>query len=826
MIQSTELFLLTNRSAFNCLKCQHNGLLEQVDANGFSWRSGAKVEKLNLKQWFLKITAFKEALLNDLDWLRLWPERVISMQRNWLGRSKGANVKFDIADDSGNDAGLQSINIFTTRPDTLYGVQYLCLSANHPVVTRLCDEDPALHAFVNSLGSLPVNSKHGYQLQGIHAKSPLRHLGDVPESVLEPLPIFVSPYVVESYGEGAIMGVPAHDARDWEFWEHNSGSTLPRQVVFPRIETPEADSRQTVKVFTDPGVLSISCGRYAGLDSRDAAQLIVSDLSKIGGHAEFSQTWRLRDWLISRQRYWGTPIPIVHCPGCGAVPVPLDQLPVKLPKIESSSFKHRTGNPLGDAHEWVNTTCPKCSGPAKRDTDTMDTFMDSSWYMFRFTDPQNEREPFAPALANANMPVDVYLGGVEHAILHLLYARFIGKFLATTSLWPAGRAPNIRGEPFKQQISQGMVHGKTYSDPETGKFLRQDELDLSNLLQPKILASGKPPNVSFEKMSKSKHNGVDPSSVIAKYGADVTRAHMLFQAPVSEVLEWEEERIAGIQRWLHRLRNITQIISANLAQREPFEPSTTQPFPFPIPNLATLPTEEASLYLTTLRTVASIITSLSTTYALNTCISDLMSLTNALVRWQDNLQKLSASTLYHVPSALIRLLAPFVPAFAEECWEILHSNTRIPYPYLEGATNPNPQPKSHYSIKKSPRLSAPERAKPTPEASPEPTYPAASVFNHPFPPASATDIKTLEARTSTSEQTCAVMENGKLRFTVPIELAPEGMEGEELQEWVVAQIDKTIEGRLGLWRMREAREGRQWRRMVVVKGGRTVNFVE
>ena len=776
--------------------------LEQVDANGFSWRSGAKVEKLNLKQWFLKITAFKEALLDDLDLLHQWPERVTTMQRNWLGRSKGAKIKFNVVDNSGNADSRQPINVFTTRPDTLLGVQYLCLSAKHPLVAHLSEQDEALANFVNSLNSLPADSKQGYRLQGVYAKNPLRSLDNVPDSSTEePLPIYVSPYVVDNYGEGAVMGVPAHDSRDWEFWKQNAEDVPPRQVIFPNGEEVSESSTRMDKVFTGAGVLGKSYGKYAGLGSEEAAQVIVSDLSEAGGHAQSSETWKLRDWLISRQRYWGTPIPIVHCDKCGAVPVPVDQLPVELPKIDGSSLKHRTGNPLDHAHDWVNTACPTCSGPAKRDTDTMDTFMDSSWYMFRFTDSNNESEPFSSQLADSNMPVDVYLGGVEHAILHLLYARFIAKFLATTSFWPAGAAPDVRGEPFRQQISQGMVHGKTFSDPDTGRFLRQDEVDLSVADKPKIIANGKEPVISFEKMSKSKHNGVDPLTVIDKYGADVTRAHMLFQAPVSEILEWEEDRISGIQRWLARVWRLVQGASVSLSKQKASKPRRQQPFPFRVRRFSKLSDFEKSLKLATQRTASSITTSLSTTHTLNTCISDLMSLTNTIVQPPGYFESLYSGTVYHTCSNLLRLLAPFTPAFAEECWQMLHSN--IPYPYL-------------------PQFDRGAQQDPNDNGDTSDIQNSIFKYSVPLP----YGLAKLEAWAAKDKQTCAVMENGKLRVTIEIEPIVDGLSETEREERVLDQLQKTQKGAWWLERAKQAKGSEKWwKKIIVVKGGKTVNFV-
>jgi leucyl-tRNA synthetase len=311
-----------------------------------------------------------------------------------------------------------------------------------------------------------------------------------------------------------------------------------------------ASPKETTKApngpFTHEGHLNSCSGPHAGLSSTKATERIIKLLTA-NSLAESAVTWRLRDWLISRQRYWGTPIPIIHCQSCGPVPVPDHDLPVVLPQVEEHWTKGKSGNPLEHAHDWINTSCPKCGQAAKRDTDTMDTFVDSSWYFMRYADVENEQMMIRPDAFN---PVDIYVGGVEHAILHLLYTRFIFKFLATTDYWPEGR--NNNGEPITKLITQGMVHGKTYSDPSSGRFLKPGEVEMSKS-GPVITATGEYPLVSYEKMSKSKYNGVDPSTCISKYGADATRAHILFQAPVSEVLEWDEEKISGVTRWMRRL---------------------------------------------------------------------------------------------------------------------------------------------------------------------------------------------------------------------------------------------------------------------------------
>jgi leucyl-tRNA synthetase len=334
---------------------------EQVDSNGCSWRSGAKVEKRRLKQWFLRVTAFKKALLEDLDILAEddnWPERVISMQKNWLGRSKGARVRFDIsvAKETGTVESTEAM-AFTTRPDTLFGVQYLALGIDHPLVMKLAKSSPELQSFLDAVPTLPLDSKAGWLLEGVQATNPLASLSGMPNIVKEPLPVYVAPYVLGDYGYGAVMGVPGHDNRDYAFWKENRFADPARIVVVP---TDSAGLPTAGGPFNYPGVLTPLCGPFTGLTSAEASKKLIYELNKINADlGQFVESWKIRDWLISRQRYWGTPIPMIHCESCGPVPVPGDQLPVELPKLEGVGLRGKGGNPLDDASEWVNTKCPR-----------------------------------------------------------------------------------------------------------------------------------------------------------------------------------------------------------------------------------------------------------------------------------------------------------------------------------------------------------------------------------------------------------------------------------------------------------------------------------
>ena len=775
---------------------------EQVDASGRSWRSGAKVEKKMLRQWFFKISEFRQQLLDDLDHLATdgsWPERVLTMQRNWLGKSTGAQIKFSVTAD--NIHNISDIQVFTTRPDTLFGVQYLALASTHPLVQEIAKTDSKLQHILDELPSLPEDSKLGYLLPNVCATSPLVADGSTSEATKHTIPVYFAPYVLGNYGDGAVMGVPGHDARDHAFWMENNPDEPVRVVVEP--PTTSTDVNNTTP-YVGKGVLTSQNGSFAGLSSDEATKQILARLES-EGLGSSAETWRLRDWLVSRQRYWGTPIPIIHCGSCGPVPVPESQLPVELPKGVIDWTKSN-GNDLLNDPAWLHTSCPKCGGEAKRETDTMDTFVDSSWYFMRFPDSKNAEQPFSPESANACLPVDLYIGGVEHAILHLLYARFISKFLATTPLWPAGASPEILGEPFKRVLTQGMVHGKTYSDPSSGRFLMPDEVNLSNPANPVVVKTGETATITFEKMSKSKYNGVDPGTCMDKYGTDATRAHMLFLAPVSDVLEWDENKISGVVRWLNKV--ISHVCTLDVARRSNKEEFS--PFQYFVSQAATAENSTAEMkkkwrveqesdkkfWRSVQDTIRSVTDAYSETYSLNTVVSDLMTMSNNIIDYTAKTTKNDSSNalryegtsslVYHASSALIQLMAPITPAVSEELWQILHS--------------------------------------------PQSTTSSNSIFNQPFPtPDKSYDLL------APAKRTCAVQINGKMRLAVEIPPAPEHLQGEELASWITAEILMTKEGKERLMGegegvdLAKGKTGRVdirlARRVIVVRGGRTVNFV-
>jgi len=599
---------------------------EQVDADGRSWRSGALVEKRDLRQWFLRITEYADALLDDLDQLQGWPERVRTMQANWIGRSIGAEIDFQVEGHPGT-----SITVFTTRPDTLFGVSYLVLAPEHALVDQLTtsDERISVTAFRDLMAELS-------QEERTSDDQPKR---GVPTGAVainpangESIPIWIADYVLADYGTGAVMGVPAHDVRDFSFARQHE---LPVQRVIEVSGTNEHVNDG--EAWTGPGTLIHSAG-FSGLTNNEAKTAITNHGSE-NGWARAKRQYRLRDWLISRQRYWGCPIPIIHCDDCGAVPVPRDQLPVELPT--GIDLNGAGGSPLARVDDWVNVSCPKCGKPARRETDTMDTFMCSSWYYLRFADPHNQDLPFDASAVNRWLPVQQYVGGIEHAILHLLYARFFTKALNDRDLLKTK-------EPFERLLTQGMVQGTTYRNPRTGRYVSPAAVkDESNPLDPD---DGGPLEVLFEKMSKSKHNGVDPAAVIDRYGADTARMFILFKAPPEKDLEWDDADVEGQFRFLQRLwRLVDAEVNHDAASSATGE-------------------SDSDMRRAVHQAIKAVGEDLSGDFQFNTAISELMKLSNAL---SSGLAQASTGVRQEAMSALVRLLAPFAPHLAEEFWQRL-----------------------------------------------------------------------------------------------------------------------------------------------------------
>ncbi|GAB4378190.1 MAG: leucine--tRNA ligase [Elainellaceae cyanobacterium] len=609
---------------------------EQVDSEGRSWRSGALVEKRLLRQWFLKITDYAEQLLNDLKQLDGWPERVKLMQENWIGKSTGAQVVFK------TETG-QELPVFTTRPDTLWGATFMVLSPEHPLVESLTTAKQAEQvkayqaqaAAESEIERTAENREKTGVWTGSYAINPVNE---------EKIPIWIADYVLMGYGTGAIMAVPAHDQRDFEFAKTFD---LPIKVVVqPPDQAIDAETMSEAYpgegVMVDSGPLNnVPAGKGAGQSVEAAIQWLEAQ-----GKGKGTITYRLRDWLISRQRYWGVPIPVIHCPKCGIVPVPEADLPVVLPaEVELSG---RGASPLARLESWVNVACPTCGGDAKRETDTMDTFIDSSWYFLRFTDARNDEQVFDPKKANQWMPVDQYVGGIEHAILHLLYSRFFTKFLRDRGWLNCD-------EPFQRLLTQGMVQGLTYLNPNKGG---KDKWIPSHLVKdpnnPRDPETGEPLQRLYATMSKSKGNGVAPEDVLAKYGADTARMFILFKAPPEKDLEWDDADVEGQFRFLNRVWRLVTEFAASGARSK-------------ASSNGKLSKDEKALRYAIHYAIQQVTDDVEGEYQFNTAVSELMKLSNALT---DAPCKDSAVYAEGIDT-LLKLLAPFSPHIAEELWHLL-----------------------------------------------------------------------------------------------------------------------------------------------------------
>lgn len=614
---------------------------EQV-IDGKGWRTGAPVEKRRLSQWNLKITAYSEELLAALDRLDRWPEKVRLMQRNWIGRSEGALVHFPIL------GRQEALDCFTTRPDTLYGMSFCAIAANHPLAEELAASNPALAAFIAECNQMDTNeeaietaAKKGFDT-GLEVQHPF-----MPEKTFK---IFVANFVLMEYGTGAIFGCPAHDQRDMDFARKYGLTVTP--VVLP----PDADAdgfSVANDAYTGPGKLYNS-EFLDGLDVAAAISAAIARLEEVG-HGEGRTTYRLRDWGVSRQRYWGCPIPIIHCDSCGVVPVPDDQLPVTLP--EDVDFG-QAGNPLDRHPSWKHTTCPKCGGPAHRETDTFDTFFESAWYFARYTDPKNEIRGFSPQGAARWLPVDQYIGGIEHAILHLLYARFFTRALSDCGYLDVK-------EPFDGLFTQGMVCHETYKDRD-GRWLFPSQIKREGA-DTVLVEGGAPVTVGrSEKMSKSKKNVVDPVDIVDSYGADTARIFMLSDSPPERDLEWTEAGVEGAWRYLSRLyRAVLQDVEA---YGETAKGLAEKP-------RGDIPKEAVAAERLTHRSIAAVTDDLEKLH-FNRAIARIRELSNAVLGLSGD----DAGSVWarrFGMEAVVRLLNPMAPHITEELWQILGHQTAL-----------------------------------------------------------------------------------------------------------------------------------------------------
>ncbi|HEY8486570.1 MAG TPA: leucine--tRNA ligase, partial [Limnochordales bacterium] len=584
-----------------CPACQTVLANEQV-VGGECWRCHSRVEQRLLKQWFLRITAYAERLLQDLDLLEGWPERVKVMQRNWIGRSEGAQVRFRV-----KETGDELV-VFTTRPDTLFGVTFMVLSPRHPLAQRLTEGTPQAQVVRRMAEQMTAREQELAELPkegvptGAHAINPVNG---------EAVPIWVGNYVLMEYGTGAIMGVPAHDQRDLEFARRYG---LPVRIVIQGPGVPE-DPARLERAYEEPGVM-VNSGPFTGLPSEQGKRAVVEHL-QAAGLGQPSVQYRLRDWLISRQRYWGTPIPIVYCARCGEQPVPEEELPVVLPA--QVDFAPKGKPPLASSPEFLQARCPRCGSSAQRETDTMDTFVDSSWYFLRFCSPRESRLPFDREAVAYWMPVDQYIGGIEHAVLHLLYSRFFTKVLYDEGLVSFQ-------EPFTRLFTQGMVTLGGYA------------------------------------MSKSRGNVVDPLDVVSRFGADTARLFILFAAPPEKDLEWSESGVEGAFRFLQRAYRLVDQWAPLLEGVEAYRSGDGQ----------SLGERERALRRAVHRAVRKVTQDCEERFSFNTAIAALMEAVNELYRYREQVADQPHRGVIRESLELLTLcLAPFVPHIAEQMWERL-----------------------------------------------------------------------------------------------------------------------------------------------------------
>ena len=574
---------------------------EQV-IEGKCWRCDSDVVKKDLSQWFLKITDYADVLLKDLELLKGWPERVKIMQENWIGRSEGLEFSLDVP-----ELG-EKIAAYTTRPDTVYGITFLALAAEHPLIEKICENNPKaeeIKAFCKKAQNQSEMERTSSESEkegiftGLYAINPFN--GNKVE-------IWVTNYVLAEYGTGAVIGVPSEDQRDWMFaTKYNLNIIITLQP-----KDRELKLEEMTEAYVDKAGVLVNSAEFSGLDIK-AAMKGIMDKAEAEGFGKRRVNYRLRDWLISRQRYWGAPIPVIYCPDCGEQLVPEDQLPVMLP--EDVKFEQGAVSPLAQSESFVNCTCPKCGKPARRETDTMDTFICSSWYYLRYTDPHNDKLPFDKDKVNYWAPVDQYIGGIEHAILHLLYSRFFTKVLRDEGMVDFS-------EPFTNLLTQGMV-----------------------------LKDG-------SKMSKSKGNVVSPEEIIAQYGADTARLFILFAAPVDRDLDWSDEGVAGASRFLKRVWRIMETFEAQIkAGQDEYDVSS-------------LTEEEKELRRVLHTTIKKVTEDIRDRFMFNTAISSIMELVNAFYAFQ-NSETVNGNLVREVSVAIIKMLAPFAPHITEELWSIL-----------------------------------------------------------------------------------------------------------------------------------------------------------
>ena len=639
-----------------CSTCQTVLANEQVEA-GLCWRCSQEVEQKEMSQWFLKITDYADELLEYCDHLSGWPERVLTMQRNWIGKSHGAIIHFPLEDSA------EPIKVFTTRQDTVFGATFMSLAVEHPLSVKLCRgraEEGAVKQFIEKTKRIQRSERTSefFNKEGVFTGAYCRN-----PMTGERMPIYVANFVLMEYGTGAVMAVPTHDQRDFEFAQTYN---LPLKVVVNPVGG-ELDAESMEEAFEEDGIL-VNSGEFSGMDS-GAARKAINERLELKGLGEESITYRLRDWLISRQRYWGAPIPMIYCDSCGIVPVGEKDLPVVLPL--DASLTPAGGTPLPTLKEFVETACPKCGEVARRETDTMDTFVESSWYFNRYTCPDYQEGPLDRARNDYWMPVDQYIGGIEHAVLHLLYSRFFTKVLRDMGMVS-------QDEPFVNLLTQGMVCKETLRCSEHGWLHPHDVIEQGTDVY-SCGKCGKRAEVGRkEKMSKSKGNVVDPGDLIERFGADTVRLFCLFASPPEKDLEWSDRGVEGSARFLNRLYRLVYEEYEQLRSVFPYDGSKP------------LAGELRALHRKTHQTIKRVTDDIEQRFHFNTAISAVMELVNAIYQFRsENGHGPEAFPVLRlaVDTAIV-LISPMVPHLAEELWEALGHERRVvqePWPEWDEA---------------------------------------------------------------------------------------------------------------------------------------------
>ncbi len=621
-----------------CEKCATVLANEQVEA-GLCWRCGDVVRQKKLRQWFFRITDYAEDLLSYCDELSGWPAKVITMQKNWIGKSIGAQIQFPI------EGGKDAVKVFTTRQDTVFGATFMCLAPEHPLVTELSsgtDQARQVSEFLERMATQDRSLKaiESYEKEGVF----------IGAWCLNPMngrrmPIYTANFALMEYGTGAVMSVPAHDQRDFDFAKKYGLDII---VV---VKPPDAslDAETMTEAFSEDGVM-VNSGQFNGLQNRKAREEIADYLEE-NGLGKRTINYRLRDWGISRQRYWGAPIPVIHCESCGIVPVPDEDLPVLLP--EGVDLLEGGKSPLKELEDFKKTRCPKCNNPkARRETDTMDTFVESSWYFERYCSPNFDTGIFNKKQVDYWMPVDQYIGGVEHAILHLLYSRYYTRVLYDLGLVKYK-------EPFTRLLTQGMVCKETLSCPKHG-FLKSEEIEVSGDIRRCMECGAEVVVGRVEKMSKSKHNVVDPNVLMERYGSDTTRLFCLFAAPPERDLEWNEQGVEGGHRFLNRVWRLFYNWKDAVTNVETFAGSSND-----------LDENTLKLYRKAHSTIYKVTTDIEERFHFNTAISAVMELINEMYGVEKDDSDTTAQVMRFGFETAVLLLAPIVPHFTEELWETL-----------------------------------------------------------------------------------------------------------------------------------------------------------